>query len=60
MTNQNNEITSDQITSLMREAGEAGDLAQVAICRKALDGDDDAIAECARVLAEAASMDEED
>jgi hypothetical protein len=37
------------IRLLSNEAGEHGDLEQVAICERALAGDDDAIAECIRV-----------
>ncbi len=45
------EITDTQITTLSTEAAQAGDLAQVAICERAMAGDDDARAECARVIA---------
>ncbi|MFA6118249.1 MAG: hypothetical protein WC729_29960 [Sphingomonas sp.] len=41
------------IRILSAEAAEAGDLAMVAICQRALDGDDRAIRECERVIAEA-------
>ena len=47
------EITDTQIRKLETEAGEHGDLEQVEICRKALAGDSDARAECARVIEEA-------
>lgn len=50
----NQEITKAQIEKLSDEAGEAGDLEQVAICDKALEGDAAAVAECARVIADAA------
>lgn len=50
----NQEITKAQIEKLSDEAGEAGDLEQVAICNKALEGDAAAIAECARVITDAA------
>lgn len=50
----NVEITKAQIKSLSNEAGEAGDLEQVAICDRALTGDAAATAECARVIADAA------
>lgn len=43
------------IRKLSTEAATAGDLAMVAICDRALDGDEAAIAECARVIAEAAA-----
>lgn len=49
----NIEITEQQISNLRDEAGQAGDLAQVALCDRALDGDDAAIAECARAISEA-------
>jgi len=44
------ELADEQIRDLQREAGEAGDLAQVAICDRALEGDEAARAECARVI----------
>lgn len=43
-------ITDEQIEALETEAGQAGDLEQVAICRRALDGDDDARRICADVV----------
>jgi hypothetical protein len=43
-------ITDTQISKLRAEAAQAGDRAQVAICDLALDGDDDARAECAEVI----------
>lgn len=43
-------ITNDQIAALSDEAGIAGDLAMVEICRAALDGDDAARAKCERVI----------
>lgn len=49
----NTEITTQEIESLRTSAGEAGDSEQVAICDLALEGDEDAIAECARVIARA-------
>jgi hypothetical protein len=42
-----------QIGALRAEAGAAGDLEQVAICDRALAGDDVARTECARVIAAA-------
>ena len=42
-----------QIEQFRNEAGSAGDLAQVAICDRALDGDLDACAECQRVIEDA-------
>lgn len=44
------------ITALSVEAAQAGDLAQVALCTKALDGDKAARVECLRVLSAAAAM----
>lgn len=49
-------VTDMQIKALRSEAGSAGDLEQVAICDRALRGDDDARAECARVIADAAAQ----
>jgi hypothetical protein len=50
-------ITVEQIETLRAEAASAGDTAQVAICDRATDGDDSAIAECARVINEARAQD---
>lgn len=50
------EITDAQIEALRTEAGGAGDSAQVAICDRALQGDESARAECARVIADAQAM----
>jgi len=50
------DITDEQIEALRDEAGSAGDNAQVALCDRALDGDDEARAECARVIADAAAQ----
>lgn len=52
-------ITNAQITALRNEAAEAGDLEQVTICNRALSGNDEARAECARVIADAEAMDNE-
>jgi len=49
-------ITRAQIAALRSEAGVAGDLAQVAICDRALAGDAEARRECARVIADAAAQ----
>lgn len=49
----------DQIKTLAVEASAAGDAAQVAICRAALDGDVEALAECARVIDAARAMDDD-
>jgi hypothetical protein len=40
----------ERIEALRDEAGQAGDLAQVALCNRALEGDQDARVECARVI----------
>ena len=40
-----------RLRALWTEAGQAGDLAQVELCRRALDGDEEAAERCARVLA---------
>lgn len=44
------EVTDEQIEALRTEAGEAGDLEQVALCDRAIDGDADARAKCERVI----------
>jgi len=46
-------ITTEQIQSLRTEAGEHGDLIQVALCDAALAGDATARGKCARVIAQA-------
>jgi len=46
-------ITDEQIITLGEEAGCAGDLAMVAICERAIDGDDEARAECVEVIRDA-------
>jgi len=51
-------ITTAQITALRHEAYAAQDVAQVDLCNAALSGDVAAIAECARVIANAAAMDD--
>lgn len=60
-------VTDEQITALRDEAGEAGDLEQVAICEIALGTEPpteeyptraSAAAECARVLSDAAAQDD--
>ena len=48
-------ITQEQIQALRDEAGQAGDLEQVAICDRALEGDETAMAECECVIADAAA-----
>ena len=50
------DITDEQIRALSDEAGQAGDLEQVAICERALNGDGAARAECGRVIADAAAQ----
>jgi hypothetical protein len=56
-------LTDEQIEALQREAGQAGDEAQVAICERALDRSrystavrETARRECARVIAAAQAM----
>jgi hypothetical protein len=51
----NGTVTNEQIDALRTEAGTAGDTAQVALCERALAGDEEAREECARVIAEAAA-----
>jgi len=46
-------LADDQITTLRTEAGSAGDLAQVALCDRALTGDTEARTECVRVIRDA-------
>lgn len=46
-------ITDEQIETLATEAGAAGDSEQVAICERALAGDDSARVECVRVIRDA-------
>jgi hypothetical protein len=46
-------ITDEQIITLGEEAGCAGDLDMVAICERAIDGDDEARAECVEVIRDA-------
>ena len=43
-------ITDEQIITLGEEAGVAGDLDMVAICERAIGGDDEARAECVEVI----------
>lgn len=49
-------ITDEQIERLEQEAGNAGDLEQAQLCRRALDGDTAARAECERVIRDAQAM----
>ena len=46
-------VSYNQIAALRSEAAAAGDLAQVAVCDRALDDELEAIGECARVIAAA-------
>ncbi len=48
--------TAAQIEALRSEAAEAGDMAQVRLCDRAEDSDVAALAECARVLRDAAAQ----
>ena len=52
-------VTDDEIRALRDEAAEAGDLEQVAVCERALDGSAADWDECVRVIGEAAAMAEE-
>lgn len=51
--------TSEDIEALCAEAASAGDVAQVEVCQRALEGDADAIAECGRVIESARAMDDD-
>lgn len=55
-TTTSTEITDEQLERLEQEAGSAGDLEMAATCRRALDGDTAARAECARVIRDAQAM----
>lgn len=50
-------ITDEQIDLLRAEAAAHGDLAQVRLCDRALDGDHTARLECARVIRDAEAQD---
>jgi hypothetical protein len=52
-------ITDEQISKLCVEAGEHGDMDMVRVCRKAINGSKAAKAKCAKVLNDAAAMDDE-
>ena len=54
------EISEATIDALRTEAGAFGDYEMVEICDRALDGDEDARAECARVVYEARANAEAD
>jgi hypothetical protein len=43
-------VDEDAIAALRTEAGEAGDLAQVALCDRALTGDAEALVECTALI----------
>lgn len=49
------DIDDDQIRALRAEAGSAGDAAMVAICDRALEGDDEAIEACVEAINDAAA-----
>ncbi len=49
-------VSRSQVTALRDEAAQHGDDAQVEICDRALEGDADALAECARVIGYAAAQ----
>lgn len=51
-------ITDIQIEQLKTEAGAHGDLDQVSMCERALEGDEAARAECAEVVAAALAMED--
>lgn len=53
----NSTITDDQIEALAIEAGDAGDDAQVELCRKALAGNESARERCAQAIAAARAQD---
>ena len=48
--------STETLEALRREAGEHGDPEQVDLCDRALDGDRDALLECARVIRRAEEM----
>lgn len=56
MSQQNNEITDNQIRQLRNEAAAAGDIEMVADCEAALDGDAEARESCQRAIDAAAAM----
>lgn len=51
-------IDDTTIETLRTEAAEAGDLAQVAICERALAGNESARLECERVIRDARAMED--
>jgi hypothetical protein len=52
------EITTEQIAALRTEAGAAGDMEMVAVCDRALAGDEAARAECGQAIDDAAAQGE--
>jgi hypothetical protein len=48
-------VTVEQIEALRDEAGAAGDTEMVAICERAIDGDESAADECAKAIRAAAA-----
>ena len=66
MTNNKNwrldadDLTDDMIQELRAEAGSVGDTEMVAVCDRALRGDDSARAECLDVINEARAMSVDD
>ena len=52
------EISEETIEQLKSEAGAAGDLEMVRICDQALNEDEAAAEECARVIAQARAMED--
>ena len=53
MTTDTATLTDAQIETLLDEAAAAGDYDQAAVCERALEGDEGARGECARVISEA-------
>jgi hypothetical protein len=53
-----NTINNTIIKQLRDAAGQAGDLEQVAICDRALEGDEDARRDCAEVIDAARAMED--
>ena len=52
-TDINDDVDDESIAALMTEAGAAGDLAQVRLCKRALAGDQRARAACVEVILDA-------
>lgn len=51
-------ITLEQVESLSDEAGQAGDLEMVAICGRAIAGDESAVRQCEQVIADTEGQDD--